>query len=130
MDDLLRELIEYVGDDYFPEQESFLRMLLSDAMDEVLSEMYPYGFCSDKEEESVREQALKDIRAKYEKLLNIITISKDGKAFLDGLKTEQVFRMNQQGLLLVICVESFQLQRLFKRWCVSRTLPSGRWDVS
>lgn len=68
MDDLLRELIEYVGDDYFPEQESFLRMLLSDAMDEVLSEMYPYGFRSDKEEESVREQALKRYKSKIRKI--------------------------------------------------------------
>ena len=68
MDDLLRELIEYVGDDYFPEQESFLRMLLSDAMDEVLSEMYPYGFGSDKEEESVREQALKRYKSKIRKI--------------------------------------------------------------
>ena len=68
MDDLLRELIEYVGDDYFPEQESFLRMLLSDAMDEVLSEMYPYGFHSDKEEESVREQALKRYKSKIRKI--------------------------------------------------------------
>ena len=68
MDDLLRELIEYVGDDYFPEQESFLRVLLSDAMDEVLSEMYPYGFCSDKEEESVREQALKRYKSKIRKI--------------------------------------------------------------
>lgn len=44
MEELLRELIEYIGDDYSPEQESFLLTLLSDATDEIVSEMYPYGF--------------------------------------------------------------------------------------
>ena len=50
MEELLRELIEYVGDDYCPEQDSFLLMLLSDSLDEVVFEMYPCGFSSDKEE--------------------------------------------------------------------------------
>ena len=48
MEELLRELIEYIGDDYSPEQESFLLTLLSDATDEIVSEMYPYGFFSDR----------------------------------------------------------------------------------
>ena len=61
MEELLRELIEYIGDDYSPEQESFLLTLLSDATDEIVSEMYPYGFFSDKEEISIKERAIKTI---------------------------------------------------------------------
>lgn len=68
MEELLRELIEYIGDDYCPEQDSFLLMLLSDATDEVVSEMYPYGFYSGKEEESAREHALKRYKSKIRKI--------------------------------------------------------------
>ena len=68
MEELLRELIEYIGDDYCPEQDSFLLMLLSDATDEVVSEMYPYGFSSDKEELSMRERALKRYKSKIRKI--------------------------------------------------------------
>ena len=68
MEELLRELIEYIGEDYCPEQDSFLLMLLSDALDEVVSEMYPYGFSSDKEEISVKERATKRYRSKIRKI--------------------------------------------------------------
>ncbi len=68
MEDLLRELIEYIGDDYCPEQDSFLLMLVSDAVDEIVSEMYPYGFFSDKEEEKVRERAIKRYKSKIRKI--------------------------------------------------------------
>lgn len=68
MEELLRELIEYIGDDYCPEQDSFLLMLLSDATDEVVSEMYPHGFSSDKEELSMRERALKRYKSKIRKI--------------------------------------------------------------
>lgn len=68
MEELLRELIEYIGDDYCPEQDSFLLMLLSDALDEVMYEMYPYGFSSDKEEKSIKELALKRYKSKIRKI--------------------------------------------------------------
>lgn len=68
MEELLRELIEYVGDDYCPEQDSFLLMLLSDSLDEVVFEMYPYGFSSDKEELSAKEIALKRYKSKIRKI--------------------------------------------------------------
>ncbi len=68
MEELLRELIEYVGDDYCPEQDSFLLMLISDALDEVVLEMYPYGFSSEQEELSIRERALKRYKSKIRKI--------------------------------------------------------------
>lgn len=68
MEELLRELIEYIGDDYCPEQDSFLLMLLSDATDEVVSEMYPYGFSSDEEENSIKERAIKRYKSKIRKI--------------------------------------------------------------
>lgn len=68
MEELLRELIEYIGDDYYPEQDPFLLMLLSDALDEVMDEMYPYGFSSDKEENSIRELALNRYKSKIRKI--------------------------------------------------------------
>ena len=68
MEELLRELIEYIGDDYCPEQDSFLLMLLSDAIDEVVSEMYPYGFTSEREEKNIKERALKRYKSKIRKI--------------------------------------------------------------
>ena len=59
METLLRNLIEYVGPDYSPEMDSFLLNLIKDAADEVCSEMYPYGFTSDKEYEDVKAIAVK-----------------------------------------------------------------------
>lgn len=68
MEELLRQLIEYVGDDYCPEQDSFLLTLIEDALDEVAGEMYPYGFSSDKEEEQAKTQALKRYKSKIRKI--------------------------------------------------------------
>lgn len=68
MEELLRELIEYIGDDYCPEQDSFLLMLLSDAIYEVISEMYPYGFSSEKEELTIKERAIKRYKSKIRKI--------------------------------------------------------------
>lgn len=68
MEELLRELIEYIGDDFSSDQNSFLLMLLSDATDEVVLEMCPYGFSSDKEEESIRQLALKRYKSKIRKI--------------------------------------------------------------
>lgn len=67
-EELLRQLIEYAGDDYCPEQDSFLLTLIEDAIDEVAGEMYPYGFSSDKEEKQVKEQALKRYKSKIRKI--------------------------------------------------------------
>lgn len=67
-EELLRQLIEYVGDDYCSEQESFLLTLIEDAIDEVAGEMCPYGFSSDQEEECIKEQALKRYKSKIRKI--------------------------------------------------------------
>lgn len=67
-EELLRQLIEYAGDDYCPEQDSFLLTLIEDAIDEVAGEMYPYGFSSDEEEERIKERALRRYKSKIRKI--------------------------------------------------------------
>ena len=68
MEELLKQLIEYAGDDYCPEQDSFMLTLIEDAIDEVANAMYPYGFSSDKEEERVKERALRRYNSKIRKV--------------------------------------------------------------
>lgn len=68
MEELFRQLIEYVGDDYCQEQDSFLLTLIEDAVDEISGEMYPFGFSSDTEEERVKAQALKRYKSKIRKI--------------------------------------------------------------
>ena len=67
-EELLKELKDYIADDYAPEQNTFLQMLISDAIDEVVLEMYPHGFSSDKEEQSVRKRAIKKYKGKIRKI--------------------------------------------------------------
>lgn len=68
MEQMLQDLINYAGDDYEPEQDAFLMRLISDATDEVMSEMFPYGFSSLSEEDIARERALKRYRSKIRKI--------------------------------------------------------------
>lgn len=68
MEELLRDLIDYVADNYDPAQDSFLIRLLKDAIEEVCYEMYPYGFSNDKEEKNVKEKALKRYKSKIRKI--------------------------------------------------------------
>lgn len=68
MEKLLRQLIEYAGDDYCPEQDSFMLTLIEDAIEEVANAMYPYGFSSDKEEKRVKERALRRYKSKIRKI--------------------------------------------------------------
>ena len=70
MGELLKGLIEYIGDDYTEEQNPFLLMLLEDAADEVCEILYPYGFTSDEE----------TAEARYEKSHNSIMINKEKRA--------------------------------------------------
>lgn len=65
---LLNDLIKYAGDDYSEEQDSFLLMLVEDAIDEVCLEMYPYGFTSDSQEETIKQMALKKYKSKIRKI--------------------------------------------------------------
>lgn len=67
-EELLRQLIEYAGDDYCPEQDSFMLTLIEDSIDEVANAMYPYGFSSDDEEERVKERALRRYKSKIRKI--------------------------------------------------------------
>lgn len=68
MEELLLQLIQYAADDYTEEQEPFLQTLLDDALDEVANEMYPYGFLSDKEEQKLKEKALKKYKSTIRKI--------------------------------------------------------------
>lgn len=65
---LFRALIEYAADDYDPEQDAFLWTLINDALDEVCEIMYPYGYASDSEEESVKQTAVKRYASKIRKI--------------------------------------------------------------
>ncbi len=68
MEELLIQLIQYAADDYSDDQKSFLQMLLDDALDEVVGEMYPYGFSNEKQEQKMREKALKKYKSKIRKI--------------------------------------------------------------
>lgn len=68
MEELLLQLIDYVSDDYTENQEPFLKILLNDALDEVVEEMYPYGFNSDSEEQKIKDKALKKYKSKIRKI--------------------------------------------------------------
>ena len=68
MEELLKDLIAYVGPDYSAEMDSFLLTLLNDAADEVCEEMYPYGFATEKEYESVKNAAIKRYGRKIRKI--------------------------------------------------------------
>lgn len=68
MEELLLQLIDYVADDYTENQEPFLKILLNDALDEVVEEMYPYGFNNDSEEQKIKDKALKKYKSKIRKI--------------------------------------------------------------
>jgi len=57
---ILRELIEYIGHDYIPEQDSFLLMLIDDAIDDVVQEMFPFGFTNEEDEDIAKNVAMKN----------------------------------------------------------------------
>lgn len=65
---ILRELIEYIGHDYIPEQDSFLLMLIDDAIDDVVQEMFPFGFTNDEDEDIAKNVAMKRYKSKIRKI--------------------------------------------------------------
>lgn len=83
MEELLRGLIEYIGDDYTEEQKTFLQMLLEDAADEVCEVLYPYGFTSDEETTKAREYAIKRYGSKIRKIAQF-HYDKQGKEGITG----------------------------------------------
>lgn len=83
MEELLRGLIEYIGDDYTEEQKTFLQMLLDDAADEVCEVLYPYGFTSDEETKKAREYAIKRYGSKIRKIAQF-HYDKQGKEGITG----------------------------------------------
>ena len=62
-EELLRALQAYAGEDYCPEQDSFLLSLVDSAVEEVAHEMHPFTFSSEKELKSVKDRALINYRA-------------------------------------------------------------------
>lgn len=89
MEELLLQLIEYVADDYTENQEYFLRTLLNDALDEVVGEMYPYGFDNDSSEQKAKDMALKKYRAKIRKIAQY-HYDKQGKEGVTGFSENGV----------------------------------------
>lgn len=67
-EELLVGLIEYAGDDYDPEQQDLLLLLIDDAIEEVVNEMCPYGFSSDSEEETMKQLAVKRYKSKIRRI--------------------------------------------------------------
>lgn len=68
MEELLEQLIAYVGADYSADQDTFLLTLLEDAAEEVCNYMYPWGIQSDKEREKLNDIALKRYGRKIRKI--------------------------------------------------------------
>lgn len=89
MEELLIQMIDYVADDYTENQESFLKMLLNDALDEVVQEMYPYGFNNDSEEQKIKDNALKKYKSKIRKIAQY-HYDKDGKEGVTGFSENGV----------------------------------------
>lgn len=89
MEELLLQLIDYVADDYTENQESFLKTLLNDALDEVTEEMYPYGFNNDLEEQKIKEKALKKYKSKIRKIAQY-HYDKQGKEGVTGFSENGV----------------------------------------
>lgn len=89
MEELLLQLIEYAADDYTENQDSFLQTLLNDALDEVVQEMYPYGFNTDSEEQKIRDKALKKYKTKIRKIAQY-HYDKQGKEGVAGFSENGV----------------------------------------
>lgn len=89
MEELLLQLIDYAADDYTENQESFLKTLLNDALDEVTEEMYPYGFNSDTEEQKIKEKALRKYKSKIRKIAQY-HYDKQGKEGVVGVSESGV----------------------------------------
>lgn len=67
-EEILNELIEYAGDDYEANQQSFLNSLIEDAIEEVCCAMYPGGYASDKEFEKQKQSAVKRYIGKIKRI--------------------------------------------------------------
>lgn len=89
MEELLLQLIEYAADDYTESQEPFFKMLLNDALDEVVQEMYPYGFNTDSEEQKIKDKALKKYKTKIRKIAQY-HYDKQGKEGVTGFSESGV----------------------------------------
>lgn len=89
MEELLLQLIEYATDDYTDSQESYLKTLLNDALDEVVQEMYPYGFNTDSEEQKIKDKALKKYKTKIRKIAQY-HYDKQGKEGVTGFSENGV----------------------------------------
>lgn len=89
MDELFSQLVAYVADDYTKDQDTFLNILLNDALDEVCGEMYPYGFSSESEEQKIKSKALKKYKSKIRKIAEY-HYDKQGKEGVTGFSENGV----------------------------------------
>ena len=67
-DELLEDMITYLGDDYDEGQYGILLLLIKDAIDEVCNTAYPWDYSSEEEETKMREKVCKKYRSKIRKI--------------------------------------------------------------
>lgn len=80
---LLEYLIAYAGSDYEEGQEVLLQTFIDDAVAEVSNVMYPWGFSSEKQKETIQEMAL----LRYENNIRRIAEYHYDKAGKAGVKS-------------------------------------------
>ena len=68
MEELLEQLIIYAGDDYEESQRPFLATLLDDALEEVVTYMYPFGLTNEDAYINAKHHALKRYSTKIRKI--------------------------------------------------------------
>lgn len=54
MEELLQDVITYLGDDYDSRQENLLRLLIKNAVGEVLNRRYPFGYTEEQRDNAVQ----------------------------------------------------------------------------
>lgn len=77
-DEILEDLILYFGKDYDSKQEDFVLSLIDEAVDEIVSIMYPYEL-SDDEIEDAKQKAVKRHKSKIKRIVQY-HYDKQGKA--------------------------------------------------
>lgn len=77
-DEILEDLILYFGKDYTSKQEDFVLSLIDEAVDEIVSVMYPYEL-SDEDLDKAKQSAIKRHKSKIKRIVQY-HYDKQGKA--------------------------------------------------
>ena len=65
---LFQSLKNYAGDDYDESQDSFLRTLIEDATEEVLSRVYPNGFSTAESKKKAHDSVMLNYETKIRRI--------------------------------------------------------------